>query len=148
MEPFGEADGHSGEDIRAIEALLEALQAAVCRNDPEALAALLSRDAVAFFSGTPGPVRGRDAVLEVWRRHMARWSAVRIVRRETVVRIHGDTAWGHFLWDGEGTAAGSRYRLEGERWTVVLLWEEGGWRLVQAHTSMPYRDWESLRVEG
>ncbi len=117
------------------------------RADLEVLGALLCREVSAVFSGTSEPVRGRKAVLATWKRHLAQWSEVQIRRRDTVVRIHGDVAWGSFLWDGEGRADGKRYRLEGERWTVVMLWEDEEWRLAQMHTSMPYRDWESHRVE-
>ena len=79
---------------------------------------------------------------------LGRWSSVRIRRGETLVRIHGDVAWAHFLWDGEGVTNGEKYRLDGERWTIVMVWEEGAWRLAQMHTSMPYRDWASHRVGG
>jgi uncharacterized protein (TIGR02246 family) len=138
----------SGEDIRAIDALLQALQEAVAQADPDALAALFGKEVSAIFSGTPEAVRGREAVVATWKGHLAQWSEVRITRRNTLVRIHGDVAWGSFLWDGEGCASGKRYRLEGERWTVVMVWEDVGWRLAQMHTSMPYRDWESHRVDG
>ncbi len=134
--------------MRAIDDLLQRLEEAVARGDPEALAALLCREVSAVFSGTSEPVRGREAVLATWKRHMAQWSEVRIARRHTVVRIHSDVAWGSFMWDGEGRVDGKCYRLEDERWTVVMLWEDGGWRLAQTHTSMPYRDWESHRVDG
>lgn len=134
--------------MRAVDDLLQRLQEAVARGDPEALAALFCREVSAVFSGTSEPVRGREAVIATWKRHMARWSEVRIARRHTVVRIHGDVAWGSFMWDGEGRVDGQHYRLEGERWTVVMLWEDGGWRLAQTHTSMPYRNWESHRVDG
>ena len=136
------------EDIRAIETLLRTLEEAVLQGDPNALSGLFCREIGAVFSGTPEPVRGREAVTATWERHLSRWSEVRIRRRDTRVRIHGDVAWATFLWDGEGASAGKRYRLKGERCTVVLLWEEGGWRVAQMHTSMPYRNWESHRVDG
>ena len=88
--------------MRAIDDLLQRLEEAVARGDPEALAALLCREVSAVFSGTSEPVRGREAVLATWKRHMAQWSEVRIARRHTVVRIHSDVAWGSFMWDGEG----------------------------------------------
>jgi ketosteroid isomerase-like protein len=134
------------EDVVEIEVLLEKLEQAVVDGDLGALELLLGRDVQSIFSGGATPVQGRKAVLEVWQKHLAEWGDVKISRRDTVVRIHGDVAWAHFVWDGEGSADSERYRLEGERWTVVMMWEEGAWRLAQTHTSMPYRDWESHRV--
>ena len=134
------------DDIQAIDALLQRLEGAVLRGDLEALTGLFCEEASGIFSGSSEPVRGRDALAAIWKRHLDLWSEVRILRRDTLVRIHGDVAWASFLWDGEGRSGGRGYRLEGERWTVVLLWEAGGWRLAQMHTSMPYRDWESHRV--
>ncbi|MDA0748646.1 MAG: nuclear transport factor 2 family protein [bacterium] len=140
-----EAERVVDEDVRAIEELLDALELAVSQADVDRLGTLFCSGVAAVFSGTPDPVRERSGVLAVWKRHMERWTDVRICRRETVVRIHGDVAWGHFLWDGEGRSNGTCYQLKGERWTVVALWEEGRWRLAQTHTSMPYRDWEAHR---
>ena len=126
--------------------LLDSLKNAVIEGDSPALEQLLAEDVCAFFSGGDTPVRGRDAVLATWTRHFGRWSDVRIDRRDTVLGTRGNAAWGQFLWDGEGRIGAQRYRLEGERWTVVLRREHGNWRFVQMHSSMPYRDWEAHRV--
>ena len=131
----------------AVEGLLDSLQNAVIERDSDALEAVLAEDICAFFSGGDAPVRGREAVLATWIRHFERWSHVRIVRRNTVVGTQGNVAWGHFLWDGEGRVGAQRYRLEGERWTVVLRFENGCWRFVQMHSSMPYREWEAHRTD-
>ena len=136
------------ENIQAIDALLEAFEGAVSNGNAGALAPLFCEQATAFFSGSVEPVRGRFDLVATWERHLGRWSSVRIRRGETLVRIHGDVAWAHFLWDGEGVTNGEKYRLDGERWTIVMVWEEGAWRLAQMHTSMPYRDWASHRVGG
>ena len=104
----------------AVEGLLDLLQNAVIERDSDALEEVLAEDICAFFSGGDAPVRGREAVLATWIRHFERWSDVRIERRNTVVGTQGNVAWGHFLWDGEGRVGAQRYRLEGERWTVVL----------------------------
>ena len=129
-----------------VQGLLDSLKNAVMKGDSAALEQLLAEDVCAFFSGGDTPVRGRDAVLATWTRHFERWSDVRIDRRDTVVGTRGNLAWVQFLWDGEGRIGAQRYRLEGERWTVVLRRENGSWRFVQMHSSMPYRDWESHRA--
>lgn len=133
-------------DIQAIEALMEAFQRAITRGDAGALSPLFCREATAYFSGSSDLVCGREALVATWKRHLAQWAKVSIVRRDTRVRIHGDVAWAHFLWDGEGSVGNVRYRLIGERWTVVILWEEGAWRLAQTHSSMSYRDWERHKI--
>ncbi len=130
-----------------VEGLLDSLENAVVDRDSDALEEILAEDICAFFSGGDAPVRGREAVLATWIRHFERWSDVRIVRRTTGVETRGNVAWGRFLWDGEGRVGAQRYRLEGERWTVVLRFESGCWRFVQMHSSMPYRDWEAHRTE-
>ena len=135
-------------DVEEIESLLERLEAAIAAGDGDALERLLSPDVEAVFTGGEGPVRGREAVMVIWRRHLGAWQEVTLSRRETVVRIHGDAAWARFRMDGEGSTPSARYRLEGERWTVVMLWEEDSWKIVQSHSSMPYRDWESHRISA
>ena len=136
----------TGNAAAAVEDVLDALENAVIDGDSDALGKILAEDVCAFFSGGDTPVRGRDAVLATWTRHFGRWSDVRIDRRDTVAGTRGNVAWCQFLWDGEGRIGAQRYRLEGERWTVVLRRENGSWRFVQMHSSMPYRDWESHRV--
>ena len=135
------------DQIQAIENLLQAFEGAVSQADLDTLSRLLCEDATAVFSGMPEPVRGRKDVLDVWKRHTAKWSDVRIFRRNTRIRARGDVAWGFFLWDGEGNAEGERYRLEGERMSVVLLARNGSWKLAHTHASMPYRDWDSHRID-
>ena len=134
-------------DVRGIEDLLEALEMCVKNSDADSMASLFCDDMRMIFTGTSGRVRGRDEVAEIWKLHLDKWSDVRLERRETAMRVHGDIAWGSFLWDGEGVSDGKRYRLSGERWSVVLLWTEEGWKFAQAHCSMPYTDWESLRMD-
>ena len=129
-----------------VQDLLDLLKNAVIAGDSHALGQVLAEDVRAFFTGGDTPVCGRDAVLATWARHFERWSDVRIERRDTVVGTRGDVAWGQFLWDGEGRTGAWRYRLEGERWTVVLRRENGCWRFVQMHSSMPCSDWEAHRT--
>lgn len=132
---------------REVHDLLDSLKNAVVDRNSAALEQILAEDVCAFFSGGDAPVRGRDAVLATWSRHFERWCNVRIERRDTVVGTRGSLAWCQFLWDGEGRMGAQCYRLEGERWTVVLRRENGCWRFVQMHSSLPYRDWEAHRTE-
>ncbi len=137
-----------GNVAEGVEDVLDALEHAVIDGDSDALGMILAEDVSAFFSGGDTPVRGRQAVLATWIRHFRRWSDVRVLRRETMIESRGNVAWGHFLWDGEGRMGTQRYRLEGERWTVVLRFEDGCWRFVQMHSSMAYGNWEAHRVDG
>lgn len=133
-------------DIQAIETLLETFQRAITSGDTGVLPPFFCEEATAYFSGSSDLVRGRQALVATWKRHLLQYTDVSLTRRDTRVRIHGDVAWAHFLWDGEGSVGGVRYRLIGERWTVVILWEDGAWRLAQMHTSMSYRDWERHKI--
>ena len=136
------------DDIRAIEGLLSQFGAAVAAGDIEAIRAAYCPEAISVFTGSAGRVRGVSDIVEVWSRHIDAWGDVTIDRTDTLVRIHGDTAWATFTWSGSGSADGNRYEVGGERWSVVLLWEGGSWRFAQTHSSLPFSDWQSLRVES
>lgn len=133
-------------DIPAIEHLLTLFDQAIAKGDPSQLPDLFCEQATAFFTGSNDLIRGRDELVKTWQRHMGNWSDVAIERHQTFVRIHGDVAWAHFYWDGEGTTPNGRYHIKNERWTAVILWEEGDWRFAQMHTSLPYQNWESHKL--
>lgn len=116
--------------------------------DIDTIADAYCESAVCVFTGTTGCVRGHDAVIDVWRHHVGDWTDVTVERTDTHVRIHGDTAWATFTWAGSGVADGRRYVVDGERWSAVLLWERGGWRFAQTHSSLPFTEWASLAVDG
>ena len=133
-------------DIQAIETLLEHFDKAIAKSDVTMLPQLLCEQATALFTGSSDLVRGRNAIVETWQHHMKKWADVVIQRHSTLVRIHGDVAWANFYWNGEGTANGHRYRITNERWSVVILWEEGRWKFAQMHTSLPYENWEAHKL--
>ena len=135
------------ESVRQIDDVLENMRKMIVAADWRSLENLLSGDVSCTFTGEPEPVRGRDQVLDIWKKHLQKWDEVSIDRRGTVFRIRGDVAWGSFLWDGEASCEGVRYRLVGERWTMVLVAGEDGWRIAQTHTSLPYRNWEEHRLD-
>lgn len=132
--------------FRAIDSVLQTLENSIISGDLKKLDGLFCEGTSAVLSGSPGLVRGRDAFLEVWKRLLDSWSEVTIHRRDMMIQICGDVAWTSFLWDGEGKLDGQRYRLEGERLTVVLLLENSRWCLTHIHMSMPYKDWGSHRL--
>ena len=138
-------DDSTNPDVVEIDSLLTSLTDAVRTGDGEAVTSLLSDDPVAIFTGSTGRVVGSESVRDVWLRHLTSWNDVELKRRETVVRIHGDVAWATFLWDGVGGQDGETYRVNGERWSIVVVWEDGRWRIAQTHASLPYTDWASLR---
>lgn len=131
-------------DVVKIEDLLLRWTQAVAQGDLYVLEGLLSDNVVSIFTGSGHPAAGKDAVVEVWRRHLTLWDDVDISRRETLVRIHGDVAWATFLWDGAGSRDGVRYRVSGERWSVVTVWEQGRWMIAQTHSSLPFTTWDDL----
>jgi ketosteroid isomerase-like protein len=133
-------------DVQAIENLLYIFEEAVAGGDASRLPGLFCEQATAFFTGSSDLFQGRDEIVKTWQNHMAKWSDVIIRRHKTLVRIHGDVAWAQFYWDGQGTSGQDRYCITDERWSVVMLWEEGDWRLAQMHTSLPYQNWESLKL--
>ncbi len=141
----GERVTEAQDDIQAIDALLTRFEAAVVQADIETIRSSFCEDAVSVFTGSSGPVRGVDGIVALWAEHLSPWSDVVVDRTDTFVRIHADTAWATFIWNGAGSTKSGRYVLVGERWSVVLLWEDG-WRFAQTHSSLPFQDWERLRV--
>jgi uncharacterized protein (TIGR02246 family) len=139
-------DANIDHDIQAIENLLNHFEQAIVQGDALKLPDLLCEQSTALFTVSSDLIRGRDAIVKMWQHHMHKWTDVVINRHTTLVRIHGDVAWANFYWDGEGTAHQNRYRITNERWSVVLLWEEGDWRLAQMHTSLPYQNWEAHKL--
>jgi uncharacterized protein (TIGR02246 family) len=134
---------HIDSDIEAIENLLHLFEEAIAKCDASQLPDLFCEQATALFTGSNNLIKGREAIVNQWQHHMGKWTDVHIHRHNTLVRIHGDVAWANFYWDGEGTAHPDRYRIANERWTAVILWEEGDWRFAQMHTSLPYTNWET-----
>ena len=134
------------EDVRQIDALLSRFESAVIQGDLDALREVYSPDAVSIFTGKDGRARGAADILDLWSRHLDTWTDVSIERCDTLVRIHADTAWATFTWNGSGVADGSRYEVKGERWSVVVLCEDGNWRFAQTHASLPFSDWASLKA--
>ena len=135
-------------DIGDIEHLLEALETAIEQRDSTRLGGSYSENAVALFAGAGPRVRGRSEIIQTWNRHLSRWSRIELARRDTVIRIRGEVAWGTFLWGGSGWAGEQKYRVEAERWSIVCVRESGEWKFEQTHTSLPYTDWESLRTDA
>lgn len=136
------------DDIQAIDSLLSRLGKAVEQADLDLIRSSYYEDATCLFTGPTGRVRGLAKILRVWERHLTEWSDVTVTRFDTVVRIHGDTAWATFKWTGEGSAKGERYRVDGERWSVVMLWDGVAWRFTQTHSSLPFSDWRALKVDS
>ena len=144
-EKSGELE-EAQDDIRLIDDLLNRFQSAVVKADLDGLREVFSSEPVCVFTGNDGRVRGAKDVLDTWCRHLHSLMEVSVERRDTFVRIYGDTAWATFIWDGSGVADGSRYEVRGERWSVVTVWEEGAWRFAQTHSSLPFSDWSDLVV--
>ncbi|MBK34408.1 MAG: hypothetical protein CME26_02620 [Gemmatimonadetes bacterium] len=135
-------------DVVEIETLLDSFTDAVRSGDNQRLMSLHAVDAVAIFTGSTGRVAEVTSISAVWADHLASWKDVTLNRRDTLVRIHGDVAWASFFWDGAGVQKGKSYRVTGERWSLVVIWEEGRWRIAQTHASLPFVDWEKLQEEG
>ena len=147
MTDFERHDANGSENIRTIERLLDRMKEAVEAQDPVRVASCYSEHAISLFTGKVSTVRGRRRIEDTWRRHLARWTSVSLTRRDTYIRIRGGVAWGTFMWDGDGLVEDQKYRVEGERWTVVCVCENDTWQFTQTHTSLPYLDWESLRTD-
>ena len=124
--------GLSSEDVAAVRAASRAYVEAWLAQDPEAVMATLSEDAVLVpHHGVP-PVVGAAAIREFWFPPQSPPTTVtRMVNEITEVLGDGDLAvvWGRseleFVYDG------TTYRNQGNYLNVLTRGEDGGWRIAR-----------------
>jgi ketosteroid isomerase-like protein len=125
MSPGDEIDSDIGQ-------MLGALQV----GNVEAMRKFYSTDATFVSSTYAPPIVGFDNWATGYQRQRAGFSGMQIVRRNTVIFPHGDTAWATYQWEFSGVqTTGAGYSAKGQT-TLVLNRVGNNWVIVHNHTSV------------
>lgn len=123
-----------------VKAVLDAYAAAVCARNVDAFVELYDADVHIFDAWGQWELRGAGA----WREMVTDWFGAHEDERDVVeineveIVAAEDVAWTHatitFAWE---SAAGERLRTMTNRATMCLAKEDGAWKIVHEHTSLP-----------
>lgn len=127
-------------DDAEIRALIDERTAAMRDKDAARAVATLAEDVVAFELAPPlalGPEAARDeAGLAAW---LSGWDGpVGIELRDLHVEAGGNVAWCRSLNRLHGTLRGGRRVDMWMRSTLAFRREEGAWKIVHGHSSVPF----------
>jgi ketosteroid isomerase-like protein len=94
-------------------------------------------DNAMFVSGSYGPpIVGFQTWADGYQRQRAQFSGMQIVRRNTVIFPHGDTAWATYQWEFSGVQTnGQPYSAKGQT-TLIFNRVGSAWLIVHNHTSV------------
>lgn len=128
------------DDEAGIRALIEERCAAMGDKDPARAMATLARDIVAFELAPPlalGPEAARDeAGLAAW---LSGWDGpVGIEVRDLHIETGGDVGWCRSLNRLHGILKGGRRVDMWMRSTLAFRREDGAWKIVHGHSSVPF----------
>ncbi len=136
---------HTSNDEAGIRVLIETLNRAHHDTDAAAIAAPYARDAVVYDLAPPLrhlgiDIQDKQAWLDTWD------GPVEMEARDFDITIAGDLAVGHgyFRLGGVKKELGQPISFW-MRATLVLRHNDGGWRIVHEHTSVPFYMDGSLR---
>ncbi|MGD0364363.1 MAG: nuclear transport factor 2 family protein [Bryobacteraceae bacterium] len=128
----------AAQDEADIRALIESVNRAHYTKDGATLVAPYTADAAIFSLAPPLAHRGMDLrEKQAW---LDSWDGpIECEARDFQIAVRGDAAFSHgYLWLGGRPKAAGRTIGFWMRATVCLLREEGAWRIVHEHTSVPF----------
>jgi ketosteroid isomerase-like protein len=92
-------------------------------------------DDVTIVSGAfEPPIAGWANYLAAYERQRQRLGALRLDRRNTLIRVQGDTAWASYQWEFEAVVDGKPTNARGQT-TLVFVKRGDRWLIVHNHTS-------------
>ncbi len=127
------------QDESDIRALLARIHQAHHDKDAATIAAQFVPDAAIYNLAPPLLHRGID--VQEKQNWLDSWDGpVEIVPRDLKVTVSGDSAfcYGYLQLNGNPKAAAGRHISFWMRWTVCLGRQEGSWRIVHEHASVPF----------
>jgi ketosteroid isomerase-like protein len=127
-------------DEEAIRALIEARADAIRRKDAASAVALLADDVVAFEMvpplALPPSAARNEAMLTRW---LESWDGpIEIDIRDLTIHVGGRIAFAHSLNRLAGNRVGGGWTDVWMRSTLGFVLSAEGWRIVHAHTSVPF----------
>jgi ketosteroid isomerase-like protein len=92
-------------------------------------------DNAVFVSGAfAPPIVGWQNYVEDYKRSLAAFQGMQLIRRNTDVFVHGDIAWASYQWEFLSSYQNKPYSAHGQ--TTLILQKIGdGWLIVHNHTS-------------
>jgi ketosteroid isomerase-like protein len=92
-------------------------------------------DNVTFVSGEfAPPIMGWQNYAQGFEQQKAAFQSIQIVRRNTIIVPHGDTAWATYQWEFSALYNGAPYGVRGQT-TLIFTKTNGSWLIVHNHTS-------------
>lgn len=95
-------------------------------------------DNVTFVSGDYAPpIVGWQNYAALYERQRAGFQGMQLIRRNTLIIAHTDTAWAMYQWEFDSSMNGQPYSLRGQT-TLIFNKVNGSWLIVHNHTSGIY----------
>jgi ketosteroid isomerase-like protein len=89
-----------------------------------------------FVSGAYGPpIVGFQNYVTDYQRSLAAFQGMQLIRRNTYVFVHGDTAWASYQWEFLSSYQNKPYSARGQTTLVLQKTADNNWRIVHNHTS-------------
>ena len=93
-----------------------------------------SENAVFVSGAFAPPIVGWQNYVEDYKRSLAAFQGMQLIRRNTDVFVHGDIAWASYQWEFLSSYQNKPYSAHGQ--TTLILQKIGdGWLIVHNHTS-------------
>ena len=132
---------HTDAEAKAAKSVVNDFWRAIGEQDVALLSRIVAKDDALLVFGTDAGERwvGSAAFLAAEEQMMQAFDVASLKRREERFQIHsrGGVAWFSTVFDVAIRVDGELTGLEGLRTTGVLERREGGWMIVQLHTSVP-----------
>ena len=122
-------------DAQAIELMVSQMLGAWQIGDVEMLHKHYADDVLVVSGAWEPPLQGWKNYLRAYQAQHARTQSIRLDRRNTYVKVQGDTAWCTYQWDFNGQVDGNPSSAGGHT-TLVLQKRAGTWVIVLNHTSV------------
>jgi ketosteroid isomerase-like protein len=92
-------------------------------------------DNATFVSGVyEPPVVGWQNYLPLYQKQRAAFQSIQLIRRNTFVFTHGDTAWASYQWEFNAMYSNQPYSARGQT-TLIFNKVGSNWLIVHNHTS-------------
>lgn len=116
--------------------------------EPKLLKGLFTEEPEAVVFGVGNEMwKGAANIRKKMEKQLEKVEDSNIDERDQVIKVYGTTAWFSQRGDWSYDYNGQRIKLEGVRFTGVLLNQDGKWKIAQWHTSYPVRTAEQVQQQ-
>lgn len=126
-------------DEAQIRQLITDMSSAICAKDIDRLMAHYDSDVVVFDAIPPFQTRGADAFRRAWEACFPCFpDSFQTEMRDLRISVDGDLALAHWIWRFTGMEKDHPAAQTWMRNTVEYQRQQGGWRIVHEHVSVPF----------